>query len=99
MNANYIFILTLGLIIISTLLFTIIYYLLDDKIYFDDALYYSVQIQTSIGAIDISRDKTIKNVVTVQSIISYALGITLVTMIGIITSCIFIPGFTKVVSN
>lgn len=96
MNANYIFILILGLIIISILLFTIIYFLIDETLFFSDALYYSVQIQTSIGAINISEDRTIKNVVTVQSLISFTLGIALVTMIGIITSCIFIPGFGTV---
>jgi hypothetical protein len=85
-NYTLILILILGIICISLLTFTVIYYLTDETLSFDDALYYSVQIQTNIGAIDISEDRTIKNIVTTQSLIAYILGILLVIIISIITS-------------
>ena len=63
-----------GLIIINVVLFMLIYFLMDETIHLDDALYYSVQIQTTIGAVDTSKERSIKNMVTIQSIVAFTLN-------------------------
>jgi len=74
-------ILVIGIIIISCITFTLIYYNYQNS--FDDALYLSVQIQSSVGIDATSKNKEqVKNWITVQSIITYILNITIVIILS-----------------
>jgi hypothetical protein len=86
LNSKGIIILCIALIIISVVFFSIIYLInkVDGESY-DDALYTSIQIQTSIGLDNnISNRASIRNWITVQSIITYILNIALVVFLGTI---------------
>jgi len=76
-------ILCIALIIISTIFFSIIY-LIDKQTgqSYEDALYTSIQIQTSIGMDNEASRTSIKNWITVQSVITYILNIALVITLG-----------------
>ncbi len=83
-NSKGIIILCIALIIISVVFFSIIYLInkVDGENY-DDAIYTSIQIQTSIGLDNnISNRASIRNWITVQSIITYILNIALVVFLG-----------------
>ncbi len=82
-NKNII-ILTAALILISTFTFSIIYLINkgSDETY-QDAFYTSVQIQTSIGMSNASDRISIRNWITVQSILAYILNIILVIYISV----------------
>jgi hypothetical protein len=84
MNHKYITILIVALIIICIFTFTIIY-LVDENTddTFQEAFYTSIQIQTSIGMSNASDRKSIRNWITVQSILSYLLNIFLVIYLSI----------------
>ena len=80
-------ILIVFLIIISLFFFSIIYYLdenADET--FEDAFYTSAQIQTSIGMSNASDRVSIRNWITIQSIISYILNIILVIYLSVALS-------------
>lgn len=87
MNHKYIIILIISLIIICLFTFTIIY-LVDDKTdrTFLEAFYTSVQIQTSIGMDDQSSRESVKNWITIQSILTYIFNILLVIYLSVIVS-------------
>jgi hypothetical protein len=85
-NGTYFLILVAGLIILSCLMFTIIYYIVDDKISFNEAFYFSVQIQTSVGAIDSTVNNiAIKNSITAQSLLAFMLNILLAVGVSFYT--------------
>jgi hypothetical protein len=80
---NYL-LLILFLIILCCVVFSIIYYAIDDTDSYENALYLSVQIQTSVG-IDIEgvKDRAgVRNWITVQSILAYTLNILVVVFIA-----------------
>jgi hypothetical protein len=87
MNQKYIIILIISLIIICLFTFTIIY-LVDDENdkTFLEAFYTSVQIQTSIGMDDESSRQSIKNWITVQSILTYIFNILIVIYLSVVVS-------------
>lgn len=82
MSVIQLLILIIGIVIISTLLFSIIYYIVKDDISLDTGLYYSVQIQTSIGALEIHKERKIRNIITIQSIIAFCLNIFLASILA-----------------
>lgn len=79
MNAKNIVILLIFLIVICTLTFSIIYFIDEnsDESY-EDAIYTSIQVQTSIGMSNASDRLSLRNWITAQSIIAYTLNILLV---------------------
>jgi hypothetical protein len=87
MNHKYVIILIISLIIICLFTFTIIY-LVDDENdkTFLEAFYTSVQIQTSIGMDDESSRQSIKNWITVQSILTYIFNILIVIYLSVVVS-------------
>ena len=68
-----------------TTLFALIYRYWDDRSvkYWDDAFFLSVQIQTSIGITPTDELGYIKNIITIQAIVSDILNILLITFVGI----------------
>ena len=79
-----IILITVGLILISTFTFSIIYLINkgSDESY-EDAFYTSVQIQTSIGMSNASDRLSIRNWITVQSILAYIFNIVLVIYLSV----------------
>lgn len=82
-SPKLILILIIVAIAINAITFTFIYFAVDDTIGLDDAFYYSVQIQTSVGAIDTSKNSALKNWITAQSVIMFILNITLAIYVSI----------------
>ncbi len=85
MNHKNKIILIILLIIICLFFFSIIYYIDEnsDETY-QDAFYTSVQIQTSIGMSNASNRISIKNWITIQSILAYILNIILVIYLSVV---------------
>lgn len=76
--------LTIGLILICTFTFSIIYLINEAPGEgYEDAFYTSVQIQTSIGMSNASDRVSIRNWITAQSILAYILNIMLVIFLGL----------------
>jgi hypothetical protein len=84
MNHLRIVILVSFLIIICLFFFSIIYFLDENSDpSYEDAFYTSVQIQTSIGLDSTSNRLSIRNWITVQSILAYILNISLVIYLSV----------------
>ena len=86
MTPLYFLVLALGAAIVCIITFTIIYYSVNELITFDDAFYYAVQIQTNIGAVDVGREREIRNIVTVQSLIAFFLNVFFAALLAVVVS-------------
>ncbi len=86
MTPLYFLVLALGAAIVCIITFTIIYYSVNELITFDDAFYYAVQIQTNIGAVEIGKEREIRNIVTVQSLIAFFLNVFFAALLAVVVS-------------
>ena len=89
------------LIILNIIIFAILYWKSDTNEYtsFEEGLYLSVQIQTTIGYSDFTENRGVRRMVTIQSLIAYLLNIISVIFLGLWVTRLFPKSKFSVESN